>query len=149
MTALPSGVPQNQNVDPVTKFRRAYAELFVRVEINKLLADTDGWRQLYGDHAKSVADQRRDLSKRLHVLADCMERGRLTEDEEKFIGDIKKEAIELREAEDHWNRQTVDPVREPGDAAEHMLQDAVAEAKRIEDREPLTSVGLLDVMRDA
>lgn len=151
MSALPSNPDPspNQKMDPVSRFLHAYAKALVYVRVSRDHAATEGWQALYADHIKHVRDDRRRLAETLAKLANTLERTGLDEDGEKAIGDIKKEAIELREAEQHWQRQMVDPVSNPAMVCQQMRSDAMAEARAVEAREPLIHVGLSAIMQEA
>jgi len=148
MTALPNPeVPQNKPVDPVTRFVQNYAKALAAAKVSQAHTDTDGWRNLYANHAQAVMEDRRNRAKELASLADELERGLLSEDGEKAIGEVKKAACELRTANHYWERQTVDPVRHPVRVCESMIAGAVDEARRIEADSPMLNIGLTDLMR--
>ncbi len=148
MTALPNPeVPQNKQVDPVTRFIQNYAKALDAAKVSRDHTNTEGWRDLYANHAASVMDGRRRLAKELAGLADQLERGLLTEDGEKAIGEVKKAALELRTANHYWELQTVDPVRQPVRVCEAMLVTAVDEARRMEADAPMIHIGLTELMR--
>ena len=109
--------------------------------------DTVGWQKLYADHAADVAQQRRDLGGRMTALAAGMERGMFGEDDEKALGDIKKASTELRAAIDHWNRQTVEPVRQCVYDFDDLKRNAIEDARSAEQREPLLNKGLADSVK--
>ena len=148
MSALPNPeVPQNAQVDPVTRFIQRYAKALDAAKVSMAHTDTDGWRRLYAGHAEYLLDARRKLSKELTSLAESLEVGHLTEEGEKELGDVKKAAMELRVANGYWERQTVDPVRQPVRTCEQMLVSAVDEARRIEADQPMLNIGLTELMR--
>jgi hypothetical protein len=148
MSALPSQEPpKNQNLDPVSRFKASYATALEGLSVAVLHTSTQGWQELYTAHRKAVRDRRQELAALLRDFADGMERRGLCEQDEKDLGDIRKASAELRAAEDHWQLQTVGPVKAPVDVCQQMLADAVSEAVRLEAREPMLNVGLEELMR--
>jgi hypothetical protein len=150
MSALPNpDVPQNKQVDPVSRFIASYAKALDAAKVSMAHTATQGWRDLYERHAKAVMEDRRNLAGELGGLADELERGMLSEDGEKAVGEVKKAAAELRTANHYWELQTVDPVRQPVRVCEAILSSAIDEARRIEAESPLTNSGLVKLMRAA
>jgi hypothetical protein len=149
MSALPNEMPQNAKVDPVTRFKSAYRLALAEAQVSIDHTATEGWQRLYADHFKLLRDRRQEIAGQLRVLADQMERRGLTDDDEKALGDIKKASIELNAAHEHFLRQAVDPVKAPITACQDMLVEAMNEARRIEEREPMLNVGLVELMREA
>lgn len=148
MSALPTpDVPPNKQMDPVSRFIANYAKALDAAMVSMEHTDTEGWRELYARHANAVMEDRRKLAKELESLADELERGMLTEEGEKAIGEVKKEAVELRTANHYWELQTADPVRQPVRVCEAMLSSAIDEARRIEAESPMLNIGLTEMMR--
>ena len=150
MTALPNPDPSpNQKMDPVSLFLHNYAKALELVRVSRDHTDTEGWQTLYANHTKALRDNRRRLAQDMAALAEKLEKTGLDEDDEKAIADIKKAAVEMREAEQHWQRQTADPVSNPARVCQQMRLDALANARSVEAREPLIHAGLTLIMQEA
>ena len=138
-----------KDVHPIiATFRVAYKKALERALVSKAHTDTEGWRKLYAEHAEEVIRRRHLLANDLHELADMMECGELDEDDEKSIADIKKSAAGMREAEQHWQRQTVGPVKAPVDECYTLLQNVLEEARRAQLAAPLHNPLLVDTVHE-
>ena len=150
MSALPiPEQPPNKQMDPVSRFKVDYASALDGAQVAVLHTETEGWQGLYANHTKEMRDQRQRIAKQLRELADTAERLGLGENDEKDLGDLKKFSVEARAAETHWQQQTVSRVKAPVLRCQEMLVDAMREAQRLEENEPLTNIGLVNIMREA
>ena len=136
---------KKDDVHPIIiQFRSDYAKALALVCVSKEHTDTEGWRKLYAEHVEEVVRQRRRLANELHELADMMECNDLDEDGEKAIGEIKKAATGLREAEHHWRMQTIVPVKDPVDDCHALLQSVRERARNAQLDATLTNAGLVE-----
>jgi hypothetical protein len=141
--------PANKQKDIVTKFAEAYEHALADAKVSSTHTATEGWRKLYGDHVRSQQSRRRELAKQMRSMADEVEVQRTTEELEKEIGELKKSATMIREADESFEFQTIFPVRQPVSDCERVITEHLAAARREENASPLHNTGLELVMREA
>lgn len=134
------------NKDLITRFREEYAEALNEVRVSATHTATDGWQGLYQGFHKGNREARRGVSAELKAIAERLEVGDATESDEKDIGDIKKRVTELRAVREIFDRETVQPVREPVEKCHKVIADAKRQAESDEERAPMINIGLVDTM---
>jgi hypothetical protein len=140
---------KNQSDEMIAKFQEAYA---TQVEEARMAAETTAtaaWQALYANHREGVKKAFRELAKELRIKAEQMEGGVWTAEDEKELGELKKQVTELRERNALFEIQTIAPVKKPVDECEKVIRDAVNEAVREEDYAPLVLKGLATDVRRA
>lgn len=149
MSALPNSnpAPGPSNKDIVLRFREHYSAALADAAVSAEHTATEGWQKLYSGHKRASKDHRREWAKRLKNAATRLEDFGWSEDDEKGVKDLVKEAAELRENEEGWQVQVVDPVTAPVSACERICIEHINEAARIEADSPLHSIGLVETMR--
>jgi hypothetical protein len=144
MSELPS--PSPKEPAEVTKFRRDYEEALTHARVSVEHTATDGWQNLYGSHQDAIQRARKGIADSLNSILEPLRLRHLTEDEEKALGDIKKEAIELRERDESFRRQTIEPVISPMDECAAVIEAARSSARAAEREFGLGNRGLIEVM---
>jgi hypothetical protein len=140
----PNGKPKEP--EEIAKFRRDYADAMTHAQISAEHTATEGWMNLYGSHQESVGKARKDLSDRLNKILEPLRLRHLTEDEEKELAEIKKEAVSLREDDEAFQRQTVSPVIAPMLECNAVIESARSAARAAEREFGLGNKGLSEAM---
>lgn len=133
----------------VQRFREAYERALNEARVSEEHTATAGWRALYATRATEFKAERRRIGAALKDLGRKMEDVGLEEEEEKWMGELKKGSLALREAMAAFDRQTVEPVRQPVYDCDRVISDAVSLAEREERDNPLLNAGLSKAVREA
>lgn len=133
----------------VGDFKKKYAEALEAASIQAEHTQTEGWKQLYALHRKSIEDRRKELGTWLESLATTMKRGNMTDEDEKALGDIKKGSVELRAEISAFIRSAIDPVQEPVEACQRVISHWRGEAAGAESANPLLNRGMVAAMAEA
>src|SRR5512146_2018996 len=112
-SAEPKPAPDNANRDLVTRFRDDYSSALAEARISAEHTATEGWQGLYGGFQRHQRERRRNLAGWLRTIAEQLEKGGLTDEDEKAAKDTIKDVQALREDAEAFDRQTVSPVRKP------------------------------------
>lgn len=147
MSANPEQVPPNKKRDLITRFKDEYSAAFADVEVAADTTRTEGWARLYAHHRKSQREECRRIAAELRMVADRVEVLIPSEDEEKEIGELKKSCTTLREQNEAFEHQVIEPVREPVQRCEKIIYEAQLAAQTEEERFPLVNTGLEHLMR--
>lgn len=145
MTALSNPDPKKEP-EEIAKFRRDYEEALVNARVSAEHTATDGWRNLYGNHVEHVQKSRKTISDRPSAILDPMRLRHLTEDEEKDLGEIKKEAVSIREYDEMFTRQTIEPVTAPLQECASVIERARSSAQAAVREYGLGNRGLVEAM---
>lgn len=149
MSAMPDPSPKNMHRDLITRFKEEYATAILEAEVSAQHTSTEGWQRLYANQRKAERDERRRIAQDMRNVADRLESVGLDEDGEKEIGECKKASAALRDRAYAFETQTVNPVREPVDRCDKIINEARQAARVEEERTPLVNIGLEDLMKDA
>lgn len=144
MNAQPN--PEPSEPREITQFRSKYAEALQAAEVSAEHTATQGWQDLYGAHQLKIQKNRADLADRTGKLTEVMRMRFLDKDEEKAIGEIKSELAELRESDESFRRQVIDPIIAPMRECERVMEEARAIVRKAEHETPLHTRGLIESM---
>lgn len=133
----------------IEEFRKKYAEALADAQVSADHTAQAGWQNLYTMHRSNVQKERKALASQLRGHADVLERGQLSEEGEKWIGEVKKDAAALRTSVVAFERQTIEPVRAPVYRCETVIEDARRTARDAEGQAPLQARGLIAEMDEA
>lgn len=140
---------------PKNDGQRGLVEMF-REEYQAVLADaheaaehtaTTGWQRLYEERRREDERQRREIANLLRELASMIEERHLTEDETKEIGEAKKLVLELQKSREHFQFQTVGPVRKPVSECERVIDQYRSKASTQQALAPLHNTALVGEMK--
>ena len=143
--AKPNPEPDKEPKE-IRDFRERYAEALVAARVSAEHTATQGWQDLYGAHRESTKKQQDSLADSLESSVAVLRQRMLTEDEEKAIGEIKKSLTELRDADEAFQRQVIDPVTAPMIACNEVIERARAAAREAQRDAPLHVRGLVEAM---
>jgi hypothetical protein len=133
----------------IEEFRKKYTEALADAQVSASHTAQTGWQNLYGMHRLNVQKERKSLASQLRQHADTLERGTLSEEGEKWIGEVKKDSAALRGMVNAFESQTVEPVRQPVYRCESVIEDARRAAREAEGQAPLQARGLIAEMDEA
>jgi hypothetical protein len=148
-TAAAKRQAKNQGEELVAKFQEAYATHLEEARMSAETTATAAWQALYANHREGVKKAYRELAKELRIKAETMEGGTWTAEDEKELGELKKQLTDLRERNALFEIQTIAPVKKPVDECDKAIRDAVNEAVREEEYAPLVLKGLATDVRRA
>jgi hypothetical protein len=134
----------NPDPTPVEKFREKYVAALAEAQVSAEHTGTEGWQHLYTGFMKSDRESRRELASRLKSYALQLEMTGLTEEDEKSLNEIKKDAAELREHREVFEAKTVEPVKACVDVCNKVLADARQWARLEQERAPLTARNVVE-----
>lgn len=140
----PEKTPEQMRSEFVEKFHTEYAKSLAECRVSASLTDEEGWQNLYRQRVEQYQAARVELADRLRELAEYLAGKGLTEDGEKEIGEVKKSAVELREAWDLFMSQTVKPIKDCVDECNRLIANILDNAGAEQVRAPLVWHGLLD-----
>lgn len=132
--------------EEVVKFRRDYEDALAHARVSAEHTATEGWMNLYGNHMEFINKGRKAHSDRLAAILEPMRLRHLTEDEEKSMSDVRKDVIILREIDEAFRRQTIEPVIAPLQECDACIESARATARAAEREFGLGNRGLSEVM---
>lgn len=147
MSAQPNPSPSNRRRDLIQTFRDDYALCIESARVSAQHTATPGWRNLITEHRQAAKEARIDMAKRLRLLAQASEMLSLNEDDEKGLKEIAKQSAALRDTEDAFQREVLDRILAPVTACEKTINNAKADAERVERDAPLHHVGLLEILK--
>lgn len=151
MSAVPKeAAPSKQRgAAEVKAFQEKYAEAMEEAEVSRKLTETEGWRGLYIFNKKEVEKARKELSESLTALASSIERGSMSDETGKQIGESKKEFDRICITQRAFERQTVKPVREAMYLCHSVIEEARRDARNLETSSPLIAKGVLEAVEAA
>jgi hypothetical protein len=133
----------NPDPTPVEKFRTMYVSALAEAQVSAEHTGTEGWQALYKTFMKDDRERRREVSQSLKAYALQLEMNGLTEEDEKALGDLKKQCAEARETREVFEAKTVQPVKACVEICQKVLSDARQWARAEQDRAPLTARNLV------
>lgn len=139
--------PANKQKDVIQRFDSAYSAALIDAQVSAEHTATEGWQKLYHDHVESLVDRRRALAKSMRETADIVELRGTNEEDEKEIGELKKTAVSIRDSDEAFDRQVIQPVRRPVETCERIINEHISQAGREERDAPLHNTGLEHLMR--
>lgn len=131
----------------IDRFREAYEATLATARLSAEHTATEGWQTLYSDYRKSVQARRKQLAKDMRSIADTLEKYGLDDEDEKRIGEIKKQCAELREEQAVFTAKTVNPVRDPVNECDKLIETTRYDANRAESESPLTHRGIVEIFK--
>jgi hypothetical protein len=147
--SIPEEIPANKQRDPITRFKDDYFVALADAHVSAEHTATEGWKRLFNQHRDENRKARADVSSRLHELADTLEGYGLSTEDEKEIGNLKNSVVALRESDEVFEKQTIQPVRDPVEMCDRVINEAMVSARREENLAPLHNSGLEELMRMA
>lgn len=140
--------PEPNNHPLIKEFLVEYREAVDGARRSQATTDTEAWRSLYGEYQRSSVKTRQAIAAQLTTLAEGLEQSGWDEDQEKDAKDQIKAAIEVRQAEEHFKRQTVNPIRLPVRRCEEMWSDFQHRAADLAIAQPMFGHEVLERLRE-
>lgn len=144
----PKPNPDNEPKE-IRDFREKYNESLNRARVSQDHTATEGWQNLYCENRESIRKEQSDISDRIAGLNEALRQRLLTEDEEKSLGEIKKQLSDLRGRAESFQQMVIDPVIAPMSECASVVETARAAAREAERSAPLHTRGFIEKMETA
>ncbi len=133
----------------VAEFREEYAEIEERIRIAMETTDSEAWEAMYRTFIDANKKQREANAATLRSISETLQRKHLDEDDEKILGECRRNIIESRERFDHFMESTVNPVIGPVLEANALIEKFIEKSINDASQSPLINADLPEQMREA
>lgn len=134
----------------LVEFAEKYEPLLAEAKQASQLTYEDAWANLYREELRMQRDVSKTIGTSLETLGKRMGDGMwIGEEDEKELGQLKKDAQELRQRKDNFEATTVGPIRGPVEKCDQLINEIMHKAAMAEEQTPLINRGLEDTVRDA
>lgn len=130
----------------IRDFREQYAAALQHAHVSEEHTATQGWQDLYAANRDKIRKAQDALCDGLETLVNVLRQRLLAEDEEKNLGELKKSLGSLRESDEAFQRNVIEPIIAPMDECNTVIQTARSAARESERNAPLHTRGLSEAM---
>lgn len=138
-------VPSKHKI--ITEFYERYEAAVEQARLSALTTDTDRWKAIYAEHRRDLVRTRKSIAAELQTYTEQLEQHGWGESSEKAVKDLIKLAVELREAETHWRRQTLDKMTAAVEQCESVRRNAMNDASAFAINQPMFGQQVADELR--
>jgi hypothetical protein len=138
-------VPQKHKI--ITDFYERYEQAVEQARLSAVTTDTDRWKAIYAEHRRDLIKARKSIASELQTYTEQLEQHGWGEATEKAVKELIKSAVELREAEHHWRRQTLDKMTAAVEQCESVRRNAMKDASAFAVNQPMFGQQVADELR--